>query len=105
MLQVIQKLILSLNFNIKKRISAELDRLLQQQVIKMKYIVHLNNYLMNNTVEEEDLSNDRSFSQNELSISKIDNNITLNLIKNLILNNNIEEDTTLERIIDSVKKF
>ena len=105
MLQVIQKLILSLNFNIKKRISAELDRLLQQQVIKMKYIVHLNNYLMNNTVEEEDLSNDRSFSQNELSISKIDNNITLNLIKNLILNNNIEEDTTLERIIDSVKNF
>ena len=37
--------------------------------------------------------------------SKIGNNITLKYIKNIIFNNDIEEDTTLEMIIDSVKKF
>ena len=40
-----------------------------------------------------------------LLTSKIDNDITLNFIKNLIFNNDIEEDTTLERLIDSAKKF
>ena len=60
---------------------------------------------MNSIVEESEFSNDSSFSQNTLLTSKIDNNITLNFITNLILNNGIEEDTTLEMIIDSVKKF
>ena len=60
---------------------------------------------MNSIVEESEFSNDSSFSQNALLTSKIDNNITLNFITNLILNNGIEEDTTLEMIIDSVKKF
>ena len=60
---------------------------------------------MNSIVEEEEFSNDRLFSQNILPTSKIDNNITLNLIQKLILNNDIEEDITLEMIIDSVKKL
>ena len=59
---------------------------------------------MNSIVEEEEFSNDISFSQNLLLTSKIDNNITLNFITNIIFNNDIEEGTTLERIIDSVKK-
>ena len=54
---------------------------------------------MNSIIEEEEFSNDISFSQNVLSTSKIDNNITLNFVKNIIFNNDIEEDT------DSVKKF
>ena len=57
---------------------------------------------MKSIVEEEELSNDRSFSQSVLPTSTIDNNLTLNFIKNLILNNNIKEDSTLEMIIDSV---
>ena len=40
-----------------------------------------------------------------LPTSTIDNDLTLNFIKNMILNNDIKEDTTLEMIIDSVKKF
>ena len=60
---------------------------------------------MNITVEEKRFSNDILFSQNVLFTSKIDNNITLNFIKNLIFNNDMKEDTTLEMIIDSVKKF
>ena len=59
---------------------------------------------MNSNVEGEELSNDISFSQNLLLTSKIDNNLTLNFITNIIFNNDIEEGTTLERIIDSVKK-
>ena len=71
----------------------------------MKYIIQLKNSLMNSIVEEEEFRNDILFSQNVLLISKIDNNITLNFIKNRIFNNDIEEDTTLERIICSVKKY
>ena len=71
----------------------------------MESILQLNNSLMNSIVEEEEFSNDISFSQNVLLTSKIDNDITLNFIKNLIFNHDIEEDTTLERLIDSAKKF
>ena len=60
---------------------------------------------MKSIVEEEEFSNDRSFSQNVLPTSTIDNDLTLNFIKNIILNNDIKEDTTLEMIIDSVKNF
>ena len=60
---------------------------------------------MNSIVEEEKFSNDISLSQNVLLTSKIDNNIILNFIKNIIFNNDIEEDTTLKMIIDSVKKI
>ena len=71
----------------------------------MKSILQLNNSLMNGIVEEKEFSNDRSISQNVLSTSTINNNLTLNFINNLILNNDIEKDTTLEMIIYSVKKF
>ena len=60
---------------------------------------------MNSIVEGEEFSNDRSISKNVLPILTIDNDLTLNFVKNIILNNDIEEDTTLEMIIDSVKKF
>ena len=45
------------------------------------------------------------FPKKTLLTSTIDNDLTLNFINNLILNNDIEEDTTLEMIIDSMKKF
>ena len=60
---------------------------------------------MKSIVEEEEFSNDRSFSQNVLPTSTIDNDLTLDFMKNIILNNDIKEDSTLEIIIDSVKKF
>ena len=60
---------------------------------------------MKSIVEKEEFSNDRSFSQNVLPTSTIDNDLTLNFIKYVILNNDIKEDTTLEMIICSVKKF
>ena len=71
----------------------------------MKSILQLNNSLMNSIVEGEEFSNDRSISKNVLPILTIDNDLTLNFVKYIILNNDIEEDTTLEMIIDSVKKF
>ena len=71
----------------------------------MKSILQLNNSLMKSIIEEEDFSNDRSFSQNLLPTSTIDNDLTLNFIKNIILNNDVKEDYTLEIIIHSVKNF
>ena len=71
----------------------------------MKSILQLNNSMMKSIVEVEEFSNDRSFSQNVLPTSTIDNYLTLNFIKNKILKNDIKEKTTLEMIIDSVKKF
>ena len=70
----------------------------------MKSILQLNNFLMKSIIEEEEFSNDRSFYQNILPTSTIDNDLPLNFIKNIILNNDIKEDSTLEMIIDSVKK-
>ena len=60
---------------------------------------------MKSIVEEEEFSNDRTFSQNALPTSTIDNNLTLNFTKNITLNNDIKENTTIKMIIDSVKKF
>ena len=60
-----------------------MNRLLQQKVNKMKSILQLNNSLMNSIVEEEEFCNDRSFSQNVLLTSTIDNNINRNFIKKL----------------------
>ena len=71
----------------------------------MKSILQLNNSLTKSIVEEEEFSNDRSFFQNVLPTSTIDNDLTLNFIKNITLNNDIKEYTTFEMIIDSVKKF
>ena len=71
----------------------------------MKSILQFNNSLIKSIVEEEEYSNDRSFSQNVSPTSTIDNNLTLNFVKNIILNNDIKEDSSLEMIIDSVKRF
>ena len=71
----------------------------------MKSILQLNNSLKKSIVEEEELVNNMSFSQNVLPTSTLDNDLTLNFIKNIILNNDVKEDSTLEMIIDSVKKF
>ena len=57
---------------------------------------------MKSIVEEEEFSNDRSFFQNALPTPMIDNDLTLNFIKNIILNNDVKEYSTLELIIDSV---
>ena len=71
----------------------------------MKSVLQLNNSLTNSIVEGEQFSNDITFSRHVLLTSKINNNITLNFIKNIIFNNDIEEDTALERISNSVKTF
>ena len=65
----------------------------------MKSILQLNNSLIKSIAEEE-------FSNAILlSTSTIDNDLTLIFIKNIILNNDMKEDSTLEMIIDSVKKI
>jgi len=95
----------STQFNYKKpRKSAELNRLLQSKVNKMKSILQLNNSLMRSIVEEEELNNDMTYTENILPTSTNNNDLTLNF-KNIISNNDIKEDTTLQLIIDSVKKF
>ena len=75
----------STQFQYKKLKYTKLNRLLRQKVNKMKYILQLNNYLKKSIVEEKEFSNDRSFSQNVLPTSTIDNYLTLNFIKNKIL--------------------
>ena len=65
----------------------------------------MNNVLKNNFIEENDFGNDISFTTIE-SLSKINNSfITINLIKNIILHNDVEEDSTIVRIIEYVKKI
>ena len=71
----------------------------------MKSILMMNNLLKNSFIEENDFSNDISFTTIE-SLPKTNNSfITVNFIKNIILNNYIEKDSTIERIIEYVKKI
>ena len=69
----------------------------------MKSILVINNVLKNSFIEENDFSNDISFNTNK-SLPKTNNSsITVNFVKNITLHNDIEEDSTIERIIDYVK--
>ena len=70
----------------------------------MKYILQIDNALMNSTVEEKYFSNDISFSTNVFLPPNIDSDLAINFIKNIIFNNNIKEDSILKGIIESVQK-
>ena len=71
----------------------------------MKSILVINNVLKNSFIEEINFSNDISFTTNESLPKTTGSSITINFIKNIILHNNIEEDSTIERIIEYVKKM
>ena len=103
---VVSQSILQLNLITKKpRKCAELNRLLNVKVNKMKSILVINNLLKNSFIEENGFSNAISFTTTE-SLPKTNNSsITINFIKNIILNNDIEEDSTIVRIIEYVKKI
>ena len=87
----------------KPRKCAELNRLLIENVNKMKSILMINNVLNKSYNEDNDFSNDISFTTNECLSKTTDSSITINFIKNIIKNNNVEEDSTIERIIEYVK--
>ena len=87
------------------RICAELNRLLNEKVNKTKSILVINNVLKNSNIEDNDFSNDISFTTNEGLPKTTDSYITINFITNIISHNNIEQDSTIERIIEYAKKF
>ena len=62
-------------------------------------------FLKNNNAEENNFSNDISFSTNESLPTTTYYFIIINFIKNIITHNNIDEDSTIERIIEYVKKI
>ena len=71
----------------------------------MKSILVINIVLKNSYIEENDFSNNISFTTNEGLPKTTDSSITVNFIKNIISQNDIEEDSTKERIIEYVKKI
>ena len=77
----------------KIRKCAELNRLLNEKINKIKSILLINNVLKNNNIKEDDFSNDISFSTNESLPTTTDYSITINFIKNVI----IDEDSTIEK--------
>ena len=79
-------------------------RLLNDNVNKMKSTIRINNLLMNSNVKENSFSNDIHFSKNVLLTPMFESDLAVNFLKNIISNNNIEEESTLKRIIESVKK-
>ena len=60
---------------------------------------------MNNNIEEHDFCNDISFSTNESLPITNDYYIIINFIKNRIYHNNIDDDSTIERIVKYVKNI
>ena len=102
---VIPQLIIYLNLIQKPRECAELNIFLNEKDNKIKSILLINNILKNNNIEENDFSNDTLFSTNESLPIATDYSTIINFIKNIISHNNIDEDSTIERIIEYVKKI
>ena len=71
----------------------------------MKSILTIYNVLNKSNNEDNDFSNNISLTSNVCLSKTTDSSITINFIKNIIVNNNIEEDSTIERIIEYVKKI
>ena len=71
----------------------------------MKSILVINNVLKNSYIEVNEFSNDISFTINEGLPKTTDISITIKFTKNITCHNNIEEDSTIERIIEYVKKI
>ena len=87
----------SSRFHFKKsRKFCELKILLNEKVYKMKSVVRINTLLINSNVEEKEFSNDIPFSKNMLLVPTFETYLASNFIKNIISNNNIEEESTLE---------
>ena len=89
----------------KQRKCCENVRLLNEKVYKMKSIIQINIRLINNIVEEREFSHDIPFSRNILMVPTVGSDLDVNFIKNIISNNNIEDESTFKRIIQSVKKL
>ena len=62
----------------------------------------MNNVLKNSFIDENDFSNDISFTTIEILPKTNNSFITMNFIKNIILNNDIAEDSTIVKIIKYV---
>ena len=65
----------------------------------MKSIIQINIRLINNIVEEREFSHDIPFSRNTLMVPTVGSGLDVNFIKNIISNNNIEDESTFKRII------
>ena len=102
---VIPQLIIYLNLIQKPRECAELNIFLNEKDNKIKSILLINNILKNNNIEENDFSNDTLFSTNESLPTATDYSTIINFIKNIISHNHIDEDSTIERIIEYMKKI
>ena len=60
---------------------------------------------MNSIVGEREFCNDIPFSRNTSMAATLEGDLAINYVKNIIPNNNIEDKSTLRRIIESVKKI
>ena len=69
----------------------------------MKSIAQINTRFMHSIVEEREFSNDIPCSRNLLITPMLESYLAVNYIKNIIPNNNIKDDSTLKRTIESIK--
>ena len=78
---------------------------MNEKVYKIKSIVRINTLLMNSVVEKKEYRNVNPFPRNLLLVSILESDLSVNVIKNILSNHNIEEESTLKRIIESVTKI
>ena len=84
-------------FKFKKlRNCDELKRLLNEKGYTM-------NLLMNSNVEKKEFSNDIAFLKKLLLVPMFNSDLAVNFIKNIISKNDLEEESTLKKIIGFVK--
>ena len=68
---------------------SELNRLLIENDNKMKFILMINNVLNKSYNEDNDFSNDISFTTNNFLTKTTDSSITINLISGKIVKNSL----------------
>ena len=71
----------------------------------MTSILRNNVQLLNNNVEEQEFSNDITFSKNMLLTLTLNSDQAVNFVSKFLSKNNFEGDSTLKVLIVSVKDF
>ena len=71
----------------------------------MTSILRNNVQLLNNNVEEQEFSNDITFSKNMLLSLTLNSDQAVNFVQNFLSKNNFEAESTLKVLIVSVKDF
>ena len=82
-----------------------IEKILKEESYKKKSILRINTQLLNNNVEEQELINDNACSKKYTVSSTLYSDHIVNVLKMVLSKNDVEDDSSLKVIIESVKNL